>query len=144
MLKTDIVRFLKEIGKTYLEFSPYKFKGLDANEYHWDKYLTGDLYDVYNENSKFYRFSDLTVIEENTPKYPIKHLDNMIAACDVDNLLILFLGYNSDDVSLDLYATEHAMDSTPAYRLLGIFKLDELSKEGFIIKINFSEDTPDA
>ena len=67
----------------------------------------------------------------------------MIAACDVDNLLIIFLGYHNEDASLDLYATENLIDY-PAYRLLAIFKLDELSRYGFIIKINFREETRDA
>lgn len=144
MSKDDIIRFLKEIGKTTLEFNPYTYKGLEANEYHWDKYLSGDIYDIYEtEDTPFYRYSDLTKIDIDSNKDKEKYLDHMIAACDVDNLLIIFLGYHNEDSSLDLYATEHLIDY-PAYRLLAIFKLDELSKCGFIIKINFKEETRDA
>ena len=138
MSKDDIIRFLKEIGKTTLAFEPYQYKGLPANTYHWDKYITGDLYDQYEtDNTKFVKFEDLKILEEQ-PKEPVKLLDYMFATCDVDNLLILFFGYTSDDISLDLFATEHVIEP-PAYRLLGVFKLDELSREGFIVKINFKE-----
>ena len=144
MSKDDIIRFLKEIGKTTLEFNPYTYKGLDANEYHWDKYLSGDIYDSYEtDDTPFYRYSDLTKIDIESNNDKEKYLDHMIAACDVDNLLIIFLGYHNEDASLDLYATENLIDY-PAYRLLAIFKLDELSRYGFIIKINFREETRDA
>jgi hypothetical protein len=143
MNKDDLIRFLKEIGKTTLEFNPNIYKSLNANEYHWDKYLSGDIYDLYEtDDAPFYRYSDLTKLDTNSNTTE-KYLDNMIAACDVDNLLIIFLGYHNEDSSLDLYATEHLIDY-PAYRLLAIFKLDELSKYGFIIKINFREEARDA
>ena len=136
MSRDDILRFLKTIGKTTIQFTRYQYKGLDANEYHWDKYISGDLFDFCKE-SAYYSFRDLTKLDQK-PKYPEKYLDYMYAVCDVDNLLILFFGNNNEDIDLDRLAIEHVINP-PSSRLLAIFKLDELSKEGFIIKLNFKE-----
>lgn len=140
MLKEELTRFLKSIGKTTIEFNKYQYKGLDANEFHWDKYVSGDLFDFYenpDEEPIYYSFTNLDKLDKK-PKYPEKYLEYLYAVCDVDNLLILFFGLNNEDIDLDRIATEHVINP-PASRLLAIFKLDDLSKEGFIIKINFKE-----
>ena len=138
MLKSDIVRFLKEIGKTTLEFTKNQYKGLDANKYHWDEYYTGDLYDLYENQSPLYYASTLKLMTNPTEDNNGDLLVSMSAYLDVDMLLIIFVGDNHNDIVLDRFATENILEPPPE-RLFGIFKLDELTKDGIIVKIDFKE-----
>ena len=53
MSRDDILRFLKEQGKTTLTFNRNNYKGSDISLYHWDLYQTGDLYE-YKEGQDHY------------------------------------------------------------------------------------------
>lgn len=131
MSRDDILRFLKEQCKTTLTFNRYNYKGSDLNLYHWDLYQTGDLY-KYEEGQDHYSIAELKKFDYD--KYRYEYLDELCAYCDVDNLLIIFMGVSTsspeelfylDDIHEQLYA---------------IFKLDDISKEGFVIKINFNKE----
>ena len=138
MTKTDIINFLKSIGIRNLTFSKNTYKGLDNNEYHWDKYRTGDIYLFsYSETGQKYLIDNLTKI--NSDKLTNNLLEDMCAWYVDDMNLILFMGTTYKDCEISDLLTEQGENYWTPERLFGIFTIDELTKEGIKITIDFRE-----
>ena len=141
MTKQDIIRFLKENDVKNLTFIRNQYKGLNNNEYHWDKYCTGDLYLFsYSESGKAYLVDNLAEITEKPEEIRYHLLEDMSAWYVEDMDLILFMGTTYKDCEMSDLLTEQGENYWTPDRLFGIFTLDELTKEGITVTIDYRED----
>lgn len=141
--KEDIVKFLKSQSKTNLEFNVNSYKGLCTNKYHYDLYYSGDLYvcgDPYSTDVFYDAENGLKEVgSRGCPKCD-NYVEDICAYYINSMDIVLFMMYTSKDSLIDTLIDEKG-SAYSGYevneRLIGVFTMDELLKDGFTITVNY-------